>query len=125
MVMVHQILDVCRGQGRREKIKGIGERGKGTPAVKTPFASFPPNDVHLIQITLTVNNCQFTCQLKPGTLQAEKTRLMVEEAGNDEKIVKYIMSVMQSPTPLIFSRLPRSPSPSPSPITSPRRLGRL
>ena len=26
--------------GRREKIRGIGERGEGTPATRTPFASF-------------------------------------------------------------------------------------
>ena len=27
-------------QGRRENMKGIGERGQGTPATRTPFASF-------------------------------------------------------------------------------------
>ena len=27
-------------RGRREKMRGIGERGEGTPATRTPFASF-------------------------------------------------------------------------------------
>ena len=27
-------------RGRREKMRGIGERGEGTPATKTPFTSF-------------------------------------------------------------------------------------
>ena len=31
-------------------MRGNGERGEGTPATRTPFASFPPNDFQLIQL---------------------------------------------------------------------------
>ena len=37
-------------RGRREKMRGIGERGEGTPATRTPFASFPPHDFQLIKL---------------------------------------------------------------------------
>ena len=37
-------------RGRREKMRGIGERGEETPATRTPFVSFPPNNFQLIQL---------------------------------------------------------------------------
>ena len=37
-------------RGRREKMRGIGDRGQGTPATRTPFDSFPPNDFRLIKL---------------------------------------------------------------------------
>ena len=37
-------------RGSREKMRGIGERGEGTPATRTPFDSFPPNDFRLIKL---------------------------------------------------------------------------
>ena len=37
-------------RGRPEKMRGIGERGEGTPATRTPFDSLPPNDFQLIQL---------------------------------------------------------------------------
>ena len=36
--------------GSEKKMRGIGERGDGTPAARTPFASFPPNDFQLVQL---------------------------------------------------------------------------
>ena len=32
------------------RMRGIGERGEGTPATRTPFDSFPPNDFRLIKL---------------------------------------------------------------------------
>ena len=37
-------------RGSREKMRGTGERGEGTPATRTPFDSFPPNDFRLIKL---------------------------------------------------------------------------
>ena len=37
-------------RGSREKMRGIGERGEGTPATRTPFDSFPPNDFQLFKL---------------------------------------------------------------------------
>ena len=44
---------IGEGEGEREgreKMRGIGERGEGTPATRTPFASFPPHDFQLIKL---------------------------------------------------------------------------
>ena len=37
-------------RGSREKMRGTGERGGGTPATRTPFDSFPPNDFQLFKL---------------------------------------------------------------------------
>ena len=73
-------------RGSREKMRGIGERGEGTPATRTPFDLFPPNDFRLIKLPyppLTVISSTNQNQARVSLRAGERLRKVIKTSFVD------------------------------------------